>query len=93
MGVIQMSFVTEEGFAIGDEILQVADLRPINGRVVDLVDDTFGNGEPDPAQSRVSGPHSVLVAPRPARFDPGTAASRMLFQEGRHDGSLASSGS
>jgi hypothetical protein len=44
-----MSFVTEEGLAVRDEILQVADLRTVNGRVVDLVQDTFGDGEPNPA--------------------------------------------
>ena len=79
VGVVQLAFVAEEGFPVGDEILQVAYLRPINGRVVDLVQDAFGDGKPDPAQSRVSGPHSVLVAARPARFDPRTAASRILF--------------
>ena len=79
VGVVQMSFVTEESFPVRDEILQVADLRPINGRVVDLVEDAFGDRKPDPAQSRVSGPHPVLVAACPAGFDPRTAARRMLF--------------
>ena len=77
VGVVQVAFVVKEGFAVGDEVLEVADLRPVNGRVVDLVENAFGNGEPDPAQSRVSGPYPVLVAARPARFDAGSAGGRM----------------
>ena len=75
VGVVQMSFVAEKGFPIGDEILQVADLRPIDGRVVDLVEDAFGDRKPDPAQSRVSGPHTVLVTPCPAGLDAGAAGA------------------
>src|SRR5581483_5853048 len=89
VGVVQMSFVTEEGFPVRDEILQVAYLRTINGRVVDLVQDTFGYSEPDPAQTRVSGPYPVLVTPRPARRATGAARRRVLAEESCHGGSFA----
>ncbi len=65
VGVIHLAFAAEKRFPIGNEILQVAYLRPINGRVVNLVQDSLGDGKPDPAQRRVSGPYSVLVAARP----------------------------
>ena len=87
-----MSFVAEERFPIGDEILQVANLRPINGRVVDFVENAFGDRKPDPTQSRVSGPHAVLVAACPAGFDPRTAASRMILQQTRHCNSFPNQG-
>ena len=78
MGVIHLAFAAEERFPVGNEILQIAYLRPINGRVVDLVQDALGDGKPDPAQRRVSGSHSVLVTARPAGFDPRTAGGRMV---------------
>src|SRR5689334_23936576 len=80
VGVVQMALVVEEGLPVADEVLQVAYLRLIDGRVVDLVQDTLGDGEPDPAQRRVRGPYPVLVAAGPAGLDPGTTARRMLAQ-------------
>ena len=51
MGVHHATFVAEESFPVGDEVLQIADLRPIDGRIVDLVQDALGDGKPDFAQS------------------------------------------
>ena len=84
MGAVQLAFIPEEGLPVSNEVLQVAYLRPINGGIIDLVHDALGNGKPDPAQSRVSGPDSVLVAACPSGSDPGTAGSRMLLQQVRH---------
>jgi hypothetical protein len=77
MSIVQLAFVAEEGFPIADEILQVADLRPIDGRVVDLVQNAFGDRKPDTAQGRVSTSNAVLIAACPARIDPGIAGSPM----------------
>ena len=90
MGVHHTTFVAEEGFSVGDQILQIADLRPIDGRVVDLVQDALGDGKPDPAQSRVSSAHAFFVTARPARFDARTAGSGICIQQNRHHDSLPS---
>ena len=60
--IVQMPFVVEKGFAIRDEILQVANLRPIHGRIVDFVENAFGDRKPNPTQSGIGGPNSVFVA-------------------------------
>ncbi len=39
----------EEGLAVGDQKLHVADLGAVDGGVVDLVEDSVRAGEPDPA--------------------------------------------
>src|SRR5581483_5335690 len=77
VGVVQLALVEEEGCTVTDEILQVADLRPIDGRVVDLVQNAFGDRKPDTAQGRVSTSNAVLIAACPARIDSGTAGSPM----------------
>jgi len=79
MGVHHTAFIAEEGFPVGDEVLQIADLWPIDGRIVDLVQDALGDGEPDPAQSRVSGAHPVFVTACPAGFDPRIPGSRICL--------------
>ena len=62
-------FLMEERLPIGDEILKVADLWVIHGRVIDFRDDTVPQGEPDSARSRVSGSHSVFISVSPSRLD------------------------
>ena len=86
--VVQLAFIVEQSLPIGDQVLQVSDLRPVDRRVVHLVEDALGNGEPAPAQGRVRGPYTVLVAAGPARFDPGTAERRVICQQDRHSESM-----
>ena len=52
--------------------LQFAYLRPINGRVVDLVQDALGDGKPDPTQSKRSSLRACRCAS--SGFYPRTAA-------------------
>jgi hypothetical protein len=45
-GIEIAAFFVEEGLAVGDEELEVADLRLIDGGEINLVDDADGGGEP-----------------------------------------------
>ena len=63
--------VVEERLAVGDQVLQVANLRPVDRRVIDLADDAGGQREPDAAGGRIGGADRLLVAARPARLDAG----------------------
>ena len=42
-------FLVEETLPVRDKELEIPELRPIHGRVVDLGDDTVPDGEPEPA--------------------------------------------
>ncbi len=78
--VVQFAFVVEESLAVGDQVLQIADLRPIDGRIINLIENTLGNGEPHATQGGVGGAYTVLVAASPAGFDPRTTGSRIGIQ-------------
>src|SRR5262245_59480822 len=78
------ALVLKKRFAVGDEKLQIADLRPIDGRVVNLVDDSARQGEPDPADGGICGAEAVLVVARPARGDTGAAGRGILGQQNGH---------
>jgi hypothetical protein len=63
----------EKGLAVGNEILEIAQLRPVDGRIVDLRNDAVPDGEPEVAGRRVRGAYAGLVAMRPSGFDPRLA--------------------
>ena len=88
VSAVEVPFVAEEGRTIGDEILEIADLRPVDGGVIDLVEDSLGDREPDPARRRISSSDAVLVASGPAWLDAGLAGGWMLIQENCHDDSF-----
>ena len=66
------AFVMEEGLAVSDQVLNVADLRGVDGGVVDLGDDPIGHGVPDATGNRVGSSDSVFGASRPSRRNPRT---------------------
>jgi hypothetical protein len=72
-GHVVAPLVVEERLAVGHEVLQVADLRAVDGGIVDLVQDAGGYGEPHRAAGRVRRADRVLRALRPARGDAGGA--------------------
>ena len=61
--------VVEERPAVGDEILEVADLGAIHGRVIHLVQHAARHREPHAARRGIGGAHGVLRAACPARRD------------------------
>ncbi len=70
-----------------DQVLHIADLWPIDGRVADLVEEALGDRTSDAAEGRVRGPDAVLVAARPAVVDPRAAPRRAIREQGGHDDS------
>jgi hypothetical protein len=65
----------EEGLAVGYEILEIAKLGPVDGRVVGLRNDAVPDGEPEMAGRRVRCAYAGLVAVRPPGLDPRLAKS------------------
>jgi len=65
----------EERLPIREEILKVADLWVIHGRIIDFRDDTIPQGEPDSARSRVGGSYPVFISVSPSRLDAGPSES------------------
>src|SRR5579872_549345 len=59
--------IVNERFAVGYEILQVADLRTVDCRIVDFAHDAAGNREPDMTRSRVGRTNYLLCTPGPSR--------------------------
>src|SRR5260370_9779319 len=55
----------EKSLAVGDEKLRVANLRTVDGRIVDLGHNALGQGEPYAAGGRISGTNAVFGAGRP----------------------------
>src|SRR5205807_1995852 len=53
----------------GDDEAEVADLRDVDPRVVDLVDDAEAEGEPQPRRTQRGADH-ILGTARPARRSP-----------------------
>src|SRR6185437_14972980 len=64
-------FLMEESLAVGNEILEIAKLRPVDGRVVDLRDDAVPDGEPKMTGRTVRCPYAGFVAVRPSGLDAG----------------------
>src|ERR1700683_4142945 len=65
-GLEMAAFLVEEGLAVGDEELEVADLRLIDPRKINLVEDAGRGREPKAARRRVRGADRVLGAVGPS---------------------------
>src|SRR5713101_4521665 len=78
------ALIMEETLAVGDEVLEVPDLRAVDGGVVDLVQDAGGDGEPDRAARRVRRADRVLRALRPSRCDARGAEGALRGAKDRH---------
>src|SRR5256886_5703387 len=63
------SLVMKERVTIGNQVLQVAQLWPVDGGEVGFRDDAEGERVPKPAAGRISGADAVFGAAGPARFD------------------------
>jgi hypothetical protein len=68
-------FLMKKGLAVSDEVLEVAKLRSVDGRVVDLRNDAIPDSEPEMAGRRVRCAYAGFVAMRPSGFDPRLAKS------------------
>ncbi len=77
--VLQPLDLDPEPFAVGDDEAEVANLRDVDPRVIDLVDDPEAQGEPHPGRADGAADH-VLGAAGPGRRDPGMARRRRGFR-------------
>ena len=77
--------LVEEGLAVGDQELHVPRLRAVDGRIVDFVEDSVREGEPDAAGRVVSGADALLAAGGPAWLDSRLAEGLDLLAILRHD--------
>src|SRR3954451_5572357 len=57
----------KEGLPIGDQELHIANLRPIDGGVVNFVQNAMRQREPDPTPGRIGRSHALFGARSPAR--------------------------
>jgi hypothetical protein len=72
--------LVEETLPVRDEELEVPELRPVDGGVVDLGDDPVPDREPEPAGAGVGRADAVFRAVGPSRRDP--RPSERLFPIG-----------
>jgi len=64
-------FFVKERLAVGDEVLQVSQLRAVNRREVRFSNDAPENCEPDSAPTRIGGSNTLFIAMCPAGFETG----------------------
>src|SRR5581483_10075795 len=68
-GRIQLAAdIVNERFTVSHEILQIADLRTVDRRIVDFTQDAAGNREPNMTRSRVGCTNYLLCTPGPSRL-------------------------
>src|ERR1700761_3868013 len=72
-------FLVAKRLAIGDEKLQIARVRRVHMRIINLVDDAMAQGEPEPGTGVVSGADAVLGAGSPARRHAGSAGGVIIW--------------
>jgi len=70
--VLEVSLLfVKQGLSIRYQVLQVADLGTIRGRVKDLSDHSLEESEPNSAVTGIGCAHPVFVAMRPFGVNPG----------------------
>ncbi len=72
------ALVVEKSFSVAYQVLQVANLRRIDGGVIALGDDAIGDRVPDSTGSRIRGTNRLFCASRPSRWNARSAGSWIL---------------
>src|SRR5688572_17871584 len=75
LGVQVSLFFMEKRFTVGGQILQVSELRAVDGWKVRLGNDALEDREPDSASTRIGSSNTVFVTVRPAGFETRPAKS------------------
>jgi hypothetical protein len=70
------TLIVEEALTIGEQKLQVADLRRVNRRVIDLGYAAVVERVPDSTGGRIGSSDCDLGTPRPPRFNSRSAGSK-----------------
>jgi len=66
-------FLVAKRFAVADEKLKVARVRLIDMWIVNLIDDSMAQGEPNAATGMIGRPHALFRTGSPAWLDPRCA--------------------
>src|SRR5262249_26379578 len=87
-------FFVKERLAVGDEVLQVSQLRAVNRREVRFSNDAPENCEPDSAPTGIGGSNTVFISLCPAGVETRvTEGARSLFlllhRHSRHESTSA----
>src|SRR5277367_1015274 len=78
------ALLVEEVLAVGDEELEVADLRLVDSGKINPVEHAGGSREPQAAGRRVCRAHGVLGAASPSRRDAGSASGDGRCEDSCH---------
>ena len=81
--------VVEKALAVGDQILKVADLRPVHRRKIDFGDDAVPERKPDSAGSCIGGSQPILSSVRPAGLDARPSKSLLVGLHYRSQSNLS----
>jgi hypothetical protein len=81
--------VMKETLTIRNQVLKVAELRPINRWIVDFGDDAVPKRKPDSAGSCVRSSHSVFASMGPSRTNPRLSKRSIFIVYLRHPASCA----
>src|SRR5258708_35780477 len=76
--------IVKKGLAVGHQVLEIADLGPIDRWIVDFVEHAARGGEPDGACSGIGGADDIFGAVSPARLDTGGAPGARSFLDDGH---------
>src|SRR5579863_10649953 len=81
--------VVKETLTIGNQVLKVAELRPIHRRIIDFGDDAIPKRKPDLAGSCIRSSYSVFASMCPPGMNPGLSKRSILLIRLRHPASCA----
>src|ERR1041385_8805483 len=73
--------LVKKRFAVGDEVLQVARLRHVDARIVNLVQDAVRRREPHAARGMIGGADAFLGAVRPGGRHAGPAEAAAALKQ------------
>src|SRR6185437_9766041 len=76
--------LVKEAGSIGNQVLQVAQLRPVHGWVIDFGDDAIPKRKPDLAGSRVCGSDSVFATMGPSGMNSRASKRSVLIVQLGH---------
>jgi len=79
-----LCLLMKEGLTICKKKLDVSHLGHINGRVIDLGDDTVPDGKPNPTGSRVGCADPIFVAVRPTGLQTRPAKCMIFSSDSCH---------
>jgi hypothetical protein len=75
----EVQLASKGNIAVGNQVLKIADLRPIHRGIIDFGNDTIPQRKPDLAGSSVRSSHPVFSAMSPSGMHPRVAKRSILI--------------